>query len=445
MNRWDEAEQRARRAGDFYQRGQWAEALSELQAAIDINPYNASWHFNLGLTFEAMDRTDDAIAAYRRALEIEPHDMETLAALGANHVKSQRFDEAIDFFDRVERIDPAFEPAYCHRIIAYAEKGLHDKAEEMFYLARQYKEECPACYFNMGSSLFARGNYEKALWCWQRVTTIEPAYPCANARIAEAFWAKGQLGEAKAHFIEELRNNPGDLDTLLDLGELLMELGDHRAAGEKFRQVLELSPDEATAIFHLGQLALDEGDHVLALENFRRVLSLDRAFAGAHLKIAQIYLAQEDRSEAIFHGNCELAQQNLDVPLLVELGDLFMNLQQHGSARTAFDRALAIQPQHAEARHNLAVTLLLDGCIDEGIEQAKLALRTQPKFMLAMHNLALAYLTKRDFTRARFFLREAMDIAPDDPQLKTLQTKIKIAAFVHGVKNWPMKLLRRAR
>jgi tetratricopeptide (TPR) repeat protein len=64
--------------------------------------------------------------------------------------------------------------------------------------------------------------------------------------------------------------------------------------------------------------------------------------------------------------------------------------------------------------------------VDEGIVQERWALRIQPKYMLAMHNLALAYLSKRDLTRARFWLREALDITPDDPQLRQLQTRLRL-------------------
>jgi len=259
MTEWDEAERRVEKAHELFERGRWEEALDELKAAIAINPYNGSWHFNLGLTYDAMDRYHEAIVAYRRALEIDPDDVEILNALGHDCNRAGKFDEAIGFFERVEALDSSFEPCYCNRIISYCEKGDHEKAEEMFFIARQYKEKCPLCFYNIGNSLFARGLFDRALWCFQQVIEIDPDHPQVHARIADTYWAKGQRGEARQHFIEELRSNPGDLDVMLDLGELLVEMGDLAPASEKFRQVLELSPDETTALFHLGQLAVMEG------------------------------------------------------------------------------------------------------------------------------------------------------------------------------------------
>ena len=80
----------------------------------------------------------------------------------------------------------------------------------------------------------------------------------------------------------------------------------------------------------------------------------------------------------------------------------------------------------------MGVTLLFAQKIDEGLEQCKLVLRIQPKHMLAMHNLTLAYLTKGDLARAEYWLREALDIAPEDPQLRQLQNKLRRAKWWAG-------------
>ncbi len=70
-------------------------------------------------------------------------------------------------------------------------------------------------------------------------------------------------------------------------------------------------------------------------------------------------------------------------------------------------------------------------------------LKIQPKYMLAMHNLAMAYLAKKDLTRARFWLREALDIAPDDGQLRALKTRVRFAGLLAGIKGLPGRMLRK--
>ena len=103
---------------------------------------------------------------------------------------------------------------------------LHEEAEHMFYLAQQINPECPICFYNIGNSLFTRQRYKKAIWCWQRTAQLEPTHPQINYRIAQAYWADGDNENAKEHFLQELRVNPGDTDVILDFGIFLLKIGE---------------------------------------------------------------------------------------------------------------------------------------------------------------------------------------------------------------------------
>ena len=86
-----------------------------------------------------------------------------------------RAQEALAVFTRLEGVDATYEPAYCDRIHIHCELGEHEKAEEMFYIARQYKEECPRCYFNIADSLSRRRKFDKAIYCWQKTLDLDEA------------------------------------------------------------------------------------------------------------------------------------------------------------------------------------------------------------------------------------------------------------------------------
>ena len=397
MTEWDDAEKRVERAHELYERGQWQEALDELKAAIAINPYNGSWHFNLGLTYDALERTDDAISAYRQALEMDPEDLEVLCAVGIDSNRAGQFDDAIRFFERIEAIDASYEPSYCNRIVSYCEKGNHEKAEEMFYLARQYREKCPVCYYNMGLSQFARGNFDRALWCWQQVLAIDPVHHQVHARVADAYWAKGQLNEGAGAFYRGSAVRARRYRCDAGPGRIARRIGRNgRRRPKNSGRCLSFHPTNPMRLYHLGVVALMEEKQPAALEFFKRVIKAERTFPGAHLRMAQIYLKQNQPSEAAFHANCELAQQTNDEHTLLELGTVFLDLEQLGPAENTFLRVLEANPQNAAARHNLGVTLLKAGRVDEGIEQERRALALLPKYMLAMHNLSMAYLLKHD-------------------------------------------------
>src|SRR5207247_1595833 len=102
MSDWNEAERRVERAQELFEQHKWQQALDELRAAIAINPYNAGWFFNLGLTLDELNRADEAIDAYEHALLIDPNDLSAMNHLGVDQHRVGRFEGALRTFERIE-------------------------------------------------------------------------------------------------------------------------------------------------------------------------------------------------------------------------------------------------------------------------------------------------------------------------------------------------------
>jgi tetratricopeptide (TPR) repeat protein len=295
---YDKAERKATQAHEFYEEGQMSQALEELDTALEINPANSAWHFDKALALDSIHRFDDAIAEYELALDLCQSDLEILNSLAVDYTRTGQYDRAIETFEYIERQDPEFEPCYCNRIIAYTEMGLHDRAEEMFYLAQQVESGCALCYYNIGNSLFVRGQYKKAIGCWTKTAELELSHPQINYRIAQAHWYENDHVQARKHFLCELRSNPGDLDVILDFGLFLLERGEIDPAKEKFNRILEFEPDHAQAIFFLGEIAFHDGDYERALDMYNSALRYDDTLAGPYYRLAQYALDQGKKKKA---------------------------------------------------------------------------------------------------------------------------------------------------
>ena len=116
---YETGEQSARKAFELYEDGKMSQALNELETALETNPSNSSWHFNKALTLDSINQFDDAIEEYEIALQLNPDDLEILNSLAVDYTRTGHYDLAIDTFERIQELDPAFEPCYCNRIIAY--------------------------------------------------------------------------------------------------------------------------------------------------------------------------------------------------------------------------------------------------------------------------------------------------------------------------------------
>ena len=79
--------------------------------------------------------------------------------------------------------------------------------------------------------------------------------------------------------------------------------------------------------------------------------------------------------------------------------------------------------------HNLlSVALLQSNRRSEGMEAARRVLRIDPRFVPAMHNLAMACIRERRWTRARYWLRQARAVDHDDASVRRLTLLLRLHA-----------------
>ncbi|MEN6309285.1 MAG: tetratricopeptide repeat protein [Anaerohalosphaeraceae bacterium] len=434
LNGWEQAEQRVAEAYEFYETGQMQEALDKLNEAVTMNPGCVSWHFNRGLTLDAMERYEEAITCYLQALELAPEDAEILNCLAVDYTRTVQYDLAVATFEKIETIDPSYEPAYCNRIIAFTEMEQHDRAEQMFYMAQQINPECPICFYNIGNSLFSRGNYARAIWCWEKTAELEPTHPQINYRIAQACWADGQINKAKEHFLRELRKNPGHIDVLIDYGVFLLEQGHVHLAAERFRWILELKPENAQAMFYLGEICRLKEKPGEAMDWYGKAKMFDAELAGPRFRMAQILLWQ-DRPDGV--ADLLLEESKLaceDEQITLSIGQMLVRLGQYNDALPCFLRVLDSNSEQGKAYFGISAVLMnrrdLEGCL-QFLEHA---ISVDVPVLSAYLGAALIHSRQNNYERAFQVLYRAKAILGNSWRLrlwmiKILMDKLRYKAF----------------
>jgi Flp pilus assembly protein TadD len=426
---WDEAEEKAFMAYEMYETGQMNLALGQLAEAIEINPTNSAWYFNKGLTLDTLERFEEAIEAYEQALKLKGDDPEILNCLAVDYTRIGQYDLAISTFEYIQQLDATFEPCYCNRIITYAEMDLHDKAEHMFYLAQQINPDCAICFYNIGNSLFSRGRFKRAIWCWQKTGQLEPAHPQINYRLAQAYWADGNNQLAKAHFLSELRTNPGDVDVILDFGIFLLECGNVDGAKEKFNRTLELDPDYAAAMFYLGEIALGRHDESAATHLFNKALKRDSQMAGPRYRLAQLALAADNTDEACryLHAECDLEPQ--DPQVLLSIGSMFLTLDQLDYAANCLLKVVDQDRTNHEAFGQLGVALGKRGEYEGALQFLEHAVKLQGQDPHILADVAFIYYKTGRFIQAGETIATACTLSGHDPDIVRLASRIRLAAI----------------
>jgi Tfp pilus assembly protein PilF/peroxiredoxin len=133
----------------------------------------------------------------------------------------------------------------------------------------------------------------------------------------------------------------------------------------------------------------------------------------------------------LFYGR-ELLDQGLDAAAIVaferavqaspsastlyRLGTLLQKGGDVARARAAFERALALQPDLAEANNDLGALLAQTGDLDGGVARFRAALTTAPDYPDALNNLGFALLLMGQDAEARGLYEKALALQPDFPE-----------------------------
>ena len=107
--------------------------------------------------------------------------------------------------------------------------------------------------------------------------------------------------EARDAYRRALEMDPSHGDAWVNLGRLLHEAGDPRAAAQHYRKAIELNPDNVVALFNLGVALEDLRMPEEAILAYRTALAADSGCADAHYNLSQLYEARGEGAAALRH------------------------------------------------------------------------------------------------------------------------------------------------
>src|SRR5262245_40751088 len=125
--------------------------------------------------------------------------------------------------------------------------------------------------------------------------------------------------------------------------------------------------DPAREVFEAAVRSLSSGDLSGAEHGFQQVLKTSPNHIGALGNLGVVYIRMDRPADAIGIDQRALKLAPKDPQLNLNLGLAHLKQDDHGAARSCFERVLTADPSHAQARHLLAVTQLFTNSVDKAV------------------------------------------------------------------------------
>jgi tetratricopeptide (TPR) repeat protein len=232
-------------------------------------------------------------------------------------------------------------------------------ADAIAYLREAAATLAPA-RLDLGVQLFKTGQYRDAVDQLRAFVRDEPhltAAQTADLVIAQALTLDGRADEAVAHLTDVRARRPDEPVTIGLLADAQFSRGDFVNAIENYRAFLARIRDQPDALANLAIAYVNTGRLDDAVDTFRRLAQMQPANVHANLNLTRALLDRgraddvaeaSDRAEALVKA---LPQE----PAVHSLAGLAFERQRRPlEARTAYARALALDPTHAPALDGLA-------------------------------------------------------------------------------------------
>lgn len=337
------------RVGDFNA------AIRVWQRYIELEPDDWSGYSNLGQSFMAEGRYDDAIETFTRSMSLGNDLSLDRRMLGNAYAQKEQYEEAVRWFRDALSIDPADLIAQLN--LGRVLRGLkrHDEALEAFDAAVALQPEIPDGYFERGATLRVLKRPEEALKDLATAARLGPTSASTHLQIAGIYMydlnEPDRAIEGLKAALEQV-SSPGLLHQAL--GECYTARGDFETALVHFEKFVEISPELPNPHRLKAETLVELGCFEDALAGFQQAVDLAPDFVMAWYGLADVYERMDRISDAADAYEHAIAEAPPTPVVYLRAADVMIRVGKSERAVEILSQGTELHPKNVLVANDLA-------------------------------------------------------------------------------------------
>ncbi len=295
-----------------------------LQKVVTSDPQNFAAWFDLGFIYNALGRTDDAIAAYRKSVAAKPDVFESNLNLGLTLVKAGQPD-AEQFLRAATRLKPT----------------------------SRVQEGQARAWLSLGHVIEVK-NPDAALEAYAQAAHLDPKDPEPHLSAGPLLEAQNRFADAEQEYKQAWALDPSSVDALTGMANIYMRGHRFTEAEEILRKLVALHPDDAGAHMQLGRMLAADGQPEPAIAELQQALKLAPNEAGVQRDLADLYLDAKKYDLAETQFRSLLTAKPNDGELRYGLGRVLLKQKRFPEAEQELIAAIQLKPDLGPAYGDLA-------------------------------------------------------------------------------------------
>ena len=444
--------QHRERAGAYYDKGQYQEAIIEYRNVVQLDPQDADTHYKLALAYlklGGLQNLSQAFTELTRTVALDKSNQDAQLKLGELYLLDREPGKARE----QAKIVLASAPQNIDGLILHGRSLINEKQyKDGLAELKKALEQDPKniqIYIDLARVHFAMNDKPAAEAALRQALTVDSRSLPALLALAEYYDVAGQSARAETHYQQALEAEPENEAVYLQLASHYQRHAKLADAEATLQKLVARKPQADTPLIHLGDYFTVLGQLDKALASYRRATEIVPTSSNARDKLIGHYLdtgkiieaeplvnalREKDKHDLMgrfFDGRIKLAHAKSDEALTVlqgvikdnpqfagahyYLGMAYLQKQQLPQAKAAIADAVKFNPQLGEARTALGQIHLSEGSVDLALEQAQAAIQLNPRNAQAAIIIGTAYLRKGDLAKSRKVFEAIAQALPKEP------------------------------
>ena len=369
--------------------GNLDEALQAVDKVVGDHPAMADAHVLQGELRAARGDRAGARAALEKAVAVDPRHVVARFELITLLIADQQLDAAAAQVTAARAVrGNDLRLIYFEALIA-SEKKDWGKARDLAQdLLKRAPEHVPTLVL-AGAIELQEKHPSMAEAYLQKAVSLAPQHEGARKLLVRTYLGLNQPARA----LDVLQPLVGqgvriEPSTMMLAGETYLANGDVKQAAQFYSSVAQSKPQDMAARVRLGQIALVSGDAERGIRELEEAIATDAAPVHADRALIAGYLRKNENAKALAVAQALVKKQPKDPSAFQILGAVHGALKDGAAARSAFERALALDPGYLPAVVALARLDLADGKPAEARARFEAAVKREPSNDLALMGLA---------------------------------------------------------
>lgn len=345
------------------------EAERHFAAAASLAPADPATRNNYGAILLRLGRTAEARSEFEASLKLNPQQPSALTNLAQIYFDRGQIDDlqmARDLLERAAKItaDPEISRALVVTVLSLARAQM---LKNDLHAAGRTLESAVAgglndakIYAALAEVYEADGHFENAIPAMRLAVQRDPQNEAYHFRYGLLLTDSHAPGAGIVRLQEALKQFPKSARLWLALGIAQLTYGQNTEAETSFKQSLAIDPKAVPALAYLGVTYVERGLYDDAIRFYEQAIALNPQAATLHYLAADALLkipnGDTTRGERYLKRAIEL-DPNLAAAYLT-WGRLYVRTNQYAEAAPLLERAVSLQPELIEAHYQLSRVLM---------------------------------------------------------------------------------------